>query len=921
MLTIIEIQNREQIKAIQDQFDPECDTWIVSDLKSKLDIQNQILKKNNSYSDQSVLRISDLWQKILYWKAPHLKIISEDFARILVSDFLLKYKNQLDMNDKNLKSIFNYIHLFAPIIFHSRGQDQILEWFEQNPNSAIRWKKWYLIAQLCVKYLLEEKNVICRPWIASYLQNEINLNQFWQRKIFVDLGSELSKVEAQLLRQFKQTNELVVICPKPNWDDQFKYLKSSYDELYSAANTVQRLTNKDLSIPKKPEEQKLTKQIRFSGMLSEIKHVVSQVRLWLEQGVQANAIGIIASNIESYWPILHRYFEIEGIPIQKDTTVRLIGFQNVNQWLSQLRLSAKQNYKFSDFSQLYYTKLNENTQPLNYEKFKSLFSQIFSFDELSYFEKSGLSKSAIYGDAEIENNQFTRDQFIRFAISTWSSAEYEHLEIIINEVITMADPETVLELNSWIEWIENIAIKKELSVEKGSSEGVQLVKIQAAHSADLTHRIFLNLSEESLKISGAIHLNQEDYFNLNKDLGFCLYHPDQSQLEYELLFITEMTSAIEDHYCFSQTDLSGQLLTPSQFWLKFGDQHQLAIPQLTRFDEIQHLKTPNKNADLHRLEMDYNQTIKSEFKWKDAIRLSPTAIEEYHQCPFIFAAKKYFYLEDEAVIDLDADPRTNGVIIHKIFEKAIQQKLYNQSNHLDEHQFIEGILIECDFKISAQQMRQIYIKKYVRILKKFIKFESEWRQKFAEINTIHCEVPFSFYLNLSNLEIRKKTSKSDFARDNEVLFTGKIDRIDQIGIKDLVVYDYKSSTDKFHQFKSWLQFNEFQLLIYILVIQNQIIEGLPSTTQVGGAFFYNVKKYDFEFGILRNDLQDRIGLYKNSFSQVAQETIDHYLLQLKEKLKIPTQKILAGELSPAPAKLLNCSNCKWSRLCRAVHLN
>ena len=102
MLTIIEIQHREQIKTIYDQFDPTHETWIVSDLKSKFELQNQILAQNKSYHDEAVLRIGDLWQKILNRKYPEFKIISEDYAQILILQFLAKYQSPLEMSDKNI---------------------------------------------------------------------------------------------------------------------------------------------------------------------------------------------------------------------------------------------------------------------------------------------------------------------------------------------------------------------------------------------------------------------------------------------------------------------------------------------------------------------------------------------------------------------------------------------------------------------------------------------------------------------------------------------------------------------------------------------------------------------------------------------------------------------------------------------------
>ena len=57
MLQFLKLSNLSQIQIGLNEFNPEKQTWIVSDLKSKHEIQNLCLNKFNYYTDDSILRI------------------------------------------------------------------------------------------------------------------------------------------------------------------------------------------------------------------------------------------------------------------------------------------------------------------------------------------------------------------------------------------------------------------------------------------------------------------------------------------------------------------------------------------------------------------------------------------------------------------------------------------------------------------------------------------------------------------------------------------------------------------------------------------------------------------------------------------------------------------------------------------------
>ena len=63
-------------------------TWLISDLKSKLEIQKLLLSKSEFLNAESVLRASELWRLLLFRVNPEWQIVSREFAISLISQYL-----------------------------------------------------------------------------------------------------------------------------------------------------------------------------------------------------------------------------------------------------------------------------------------------------------------------------------------------------------------------------------------------------------------------------------------------------------------------------------------------------------------------------------------------------------------------------------------------------------------------------------------------------------------------------------------------------------------------------------------------------------------------------------------------------------------------------------------------------------------
>ncbi|MEO0337298.1 MAG: hypothetical protein AAF202_12955, partial [Pseudomonadota bacterium] len=88
MLQVTAIQNFEQKQKVLNAFDPETQTWLVGDLRSKFEIQKQLLAKHGFLAEDAVLRASELWTKWAFRLAPEFRVVSSDYMRGFLSQFL-----------------------------------------------------------------------------------------------------------------------------------------------------------------------------------------------------------------------------------------------------------------------------------------------------------------------------------------------------------------------------------------------------------------------------------------------------------------------------------------------------------------------------------------------------------------------------------------------------------------------------------------------------------------------------------------------------------------------------------------------------------------------------------------------------------------------------------------------------------------
>ncbi|KYG66021.1 exonuclease [Bdellovibrio bacteriovorus] len=908
MLKTVLLNNRSQIKEIFQHYNPRVQSWLVSDLRTKFELQQKILQQDGQFIDESVLRASDLWKILLKRLDPKLRLVSDPFARSLLRTIMDENAEVLGVNSSAEDTVFAYIDEMAAIIFHPDGTSRLEEWFESHPEAKNRWKDWYLRARFCALKLLHDHRVITGDWITSYLQNFTDLEKVWQFPLIVDLGGEVSRVEAEILRTLSRSVDVTVIEPSPPWREDFHFLLKPYDDLRGHSQ------GKAETLAPSPAPQKSIQVLRFSGMLAEIKNTVGQVRTWLDSGIAAENIAIIAPDIETYWPVLQAFLKEEGIAAQKDVSHKVQSLPSVTRWLASLR-SRSGRLSSSDLELSFYER--DESQHIRYEDFRALFKSLYTTEDLSRNE----IVSKVFNEQLDLRGVILREAFVAQALFYWTSASTDMVEVILRELLQNATANTALSWKEWLSYLESIVAAKEFSIEKGQSHGIMVTKLMSADSEKALHRIFLGLTDESLRSRSKTQLSGQDYFELAKDLGFYLDNPDQSDLDFELRLLSESPSK-QDLFCFGATDLSGSLCSPSTFWMSLqGDHEHLSLPLETRWDEVQYSDLPGSRPSVQdrkefiekRIEQDAGRRELDPVQLLDLPRLSASALESFLECPFIFAAQRHFKLKDLPDIDLDVDHRTRGQLAHALFEVLTQEPMRYDWNSDELDKVLEKIRAEKKLLFADERLWLPLKRKHIQLGLRFLGIEKKWREEFKKTKTVGRETRFEFYLDPRTEEIHREPKENCFK------ISGQIDRIDSDGGNQLVLLDYKSSAGGISAHASWLKNHELQLLFYMWVLEKGLLENIQG--EVLGVFYYVFK--NFERKGFR--IEDRAGLLypapKRKDKNATAEMKQQYLTEFSRLLMATMDRIRQGEIQPRPADFKICTTCEWRRQCRAPHLN
>lgn len=879
MLKVIPLESPQDKLTLYKEFDPIQDTWLVSDLRSKFDIQQKILLSLGYFEDESVLRASELWRRLLKRCQPDLNFISRDYLRVKLLN-IFKSSQAENLPPDLEKTVERCLDEFSYLYSHSHLQQEIKSWFSENPASHTRWGHWFEFSKRYFDLFLERKQVL-GSWAPALLAQQQTDGFFWKRKLFVDLGANVSHPEIELIQKISKMTDVVVLVPRPHWIKKFQTHLAPYEML--DANIYKIPTpNPSTQSPLEVQTRKL------SSPLGEVKMCVSQIRNWLESNVGPEQISIFCPDVEEYWPILSKFLEKEGIPVAKPELAKLHSFLPVETWISQCRV-AIESVSYGHLETGYYG--SETTPSLSFEKFYALFAKMLDYADLKKSETVLGAFQHLPKEKEI-----SRDEFIGWSLSLWKHEEYIHLlEPVLRELLREFAPSEKHYPDEWIFYLEQITGKKEIPIRPPQADGVRILNLSEGDGFISTHRIFLGLSETQMRSSQTQFVSPAEAHQLRQDLGLFIIDTDESSREFDIRWHLQ-NSTPQTILSFSGTNFDAMAEAPATIWTEYSQNHnsQFYAPNLTRWDQLAtHVKA----------------AAEAVFPRTKDVKLSASNLKNFIKCPFIYYVESILGLKSPEFVDLDLDQRRKGILLHKIFELLTKSGTAYRTQTDDELlKHIEQARSEVsDLYFFDESLWEAQKAAYLKKIKAFIDLEEKWESVVGPITPVTAEGRFEFYKEVSGEKIR---------------FSGQVDRVDILNSNELLVTDFKSSSSKTGNGRSLLSKDDFQLFIYCLAIESGALSELKGR-EVLGAFIYSAKEKERKSGIIFNgekasalkesDLITRTTIIQpEDWIQLHQE-FDQTLAEVVPKIKI-------GDFRPIPKDKKDCKACQWKNLCRAPHL-
>jgi ATP-dependent helicase/nuclease subunit B len=919
MLILENLNGPHDQKTVLAEFLPQTSTWIVSDLRSKIDLQRRLIGQGGFLHGQAVMRASELWQYALRRLRPDLQIVSREFMTALIAQELTVEPLEWTQSPATPSTVYDYITQLMPILSHPEGDELIAEWFLDNPASQIRWERWWTLAKKQWSGFLQQ-GFIAAPWVSGVLINETNLPEVWTRPLIIDLGAELSAVEAELMTILSRSIDVTVLRPMPVWKNEYQKTLQPYEIL---ANHIATRTGRT---PIPVEMQTSVQFKKFTTMIAEVKDATATVRKWLDSGeAKPRQIAIVAPEIETYWPALSSYLKEEGVPVQKAMVARLHSFSDITQWLASLRLKSgavsETDLEISIFE-------SSARVEMNYERFRVLFSAVYSRDDLR--RSSDLAQR--FALEFKSDDAVSRTDFVAWSLKAWvNSGSSEHLETLLQRLFQECPEGTRLQLRRWVLYVEQLASRVEIKINEAQADGIACLNLMSAENSPATNLIFMGLTEKALRPPIESGISYSDVLSLQSRFGFYLPSNDQSKLEFETRWVTE-NSGRRLILSVAETDFAGDIQAPSWLWLRgaraqqqaSGDvnavQDQRSIPQETRWDEIQRstfswLQKEREwsaaRAELlwNSLEQDRGDKPIPEFAHKQVLSLSASGLEDYLKCPFIFAAKRLFRLSDLPNLDLDVDAATRGKLMHSLFERLLEDPVLFARKPDELSTLLDEVRITSKMELADDRLWPSMRERYIEMAQRFLLFEKEWRTRFPGTQTVGREVSVVGAINPQTAELRKTKT------ENDIVFRGFIDRVDTDGEGNFAIIDYKSSINGLSQPGSWIEGQKLQLILYTMAFEKGLTD-LPAG-QVVSAVYYVGRTMNRDFGFKIEDYPQNLYSFedrrKNRMSFADREAL---FAKAQELVLSSIAKMHEGLFPPAPSDPKLCLTCQWSAVCR-----
>ena len=291
MLQLVKIKDPSEKWKILSGFKPETDCFIVSDVKTKLSIESELLAKHSFLPGFCVIRANEFYKELFCTLDLNWNLVSDFFIRELFSEFCIKYKDPWIKNLQNSKSFFNFFNSFLIVFLHRENSKLFVEWFNAKKKFIV-WKPWFELSQNFF-YFLKSKKILHESGIKALLFHylpSLDRLSFNKDKIFLDLSFFFDFCEKEIFQEISRHKEVCILSPelknKLASEQTFDVYQKLEEELETKPTYFSHSDWKKIQDIQQPPSTDFFK-VESETQIEEIRKGVVQVCKWFKAGVSS----------------------------------------------------------------------------------------------------------------------------------------------------------------------------------------------------------------------------------------------------------------------------------------------------------------------------------------------------------------------------------------------------------------------------------------------------------------------------------------------------------------------------------------------------------------------------------------------------------------------------------------------------------
>jgi len=934
-LKIIKIKDPSTKWDLLSDFSPQEDCFVVSDVKTKIAVEEELLKKYNFLPGLCVLRASELYQEIFLRFNLDWNLVSDFFVKEMFSKFCEKQAVSWIKNLKNPSRFFDFFNAFLPLLFHPEGHSLFKEWVEKKQKHKSNFFHSFLDLSQNFFEVLKSKKIIHESALKALLFNHLpSLNHlnFSKNRIFVDLAFSFDLCEKEVFQEISRHKEVIILSPELTLASELINLDAKkdsnvYQKIEKELNKDQIISFSNFSKTNKDDKNKIEKKFfkieNKSTPLEEIRKVISQIHDWRSRGIAYKDIAIFAPNIEDYWWILKTYLKTENIPFKKSIVSQLGSFPDISYFLSAISVHLSY-FSFIDLEQFVFYK---NCR----ESFSNFKSHYFCIPERS-MSKKFLKKNKILSSYK----EITGREFIDWSLSFWPQAgDSSRLNKVLSILQQYFPMEEKMETSSWLRILEHHLLSQVVENEEEEPAGISCLSFNAFSSVKSSHVIIMGLDEKSLRNFSNSILSESEKESLLTDLDFVFPVQNFEEKECSLLWFLQSFNLKEVCLSCSSYNFNGEAQMQSSLYLlsdSWAGASNKEIKSLPVWDQKRKQNSHKQNVfkilDQQGVSKKQIKNIQQALQIPQPVffhiqkpQISSGSLRQYRECPFKYAGEKIFYVKEKEFVQQEISHMSKGSLVHELLYNFLKMYPDCSASEKQKQNMIEEIIekeLEKNYKLVYKQQRLLIAEDLKKILDIFIQKEKEQILKYPDLKPIELEKNFYVFWNQEkNCFERKKTNHL-----SQYEMKGRVDRIDRDQNQGTyVLRDYKRSSYNLTNTDTWANEGkeELQLIFYAQFLEKGLIEGLSAGSVQ--ALFYSIYGQDF---LSKGFIDEESRLFesmKGTFMTKGRITkkrskLGQAIVNTNRSVQKIVQGIEKGEFAPRPIKKEICEQCSFQQWCR-----